>query len=260
MPSSLRLLGAAELDAETKISQATSDASPLDASPLATSALDASPLATSALAHSLAESLADKSIERAMTTGLQRLQGACTERRNADHKLESTSCQLAWALARMVIDAQLVGVLLPRNYIARAKCGETYLEKCADSEDEILFVLARRDSTFARMEPRARELSNAQILEFMRDIENGLIEEIAAFVESCNLIDQRAARCLRHALTACEKATNEYSFENRKSAIFRGEKASLQDMPFPIPARPLPSRTRRKSRAATDANQLPFDG
>jgi hypothetical protein len=171
-----------------------------------------------------------------MTAGLQRLQLACNSRRDADYQLESSSCQLAWSLASMVNQARLGNIRLPHNYVARVHCGEPYLAKCAPicsetqqvvqatGHDDVLFLLARRDSMFARMEPRARELSHAQILEFMHDIENGLIEEIADFVNACNRSDERAALCLHHALSFCVTVASDTPPTHNPTKIFYRKK------------------------------------
>lgn len=191
----------------------------------------------------------------AMTTGLQRLHQACHTRRNADLKLEASSCKLAAVLAKMVAEAELLNRRLPRHYFARVNCGEAYLVKCAPDGDEAKFILARRESTFARMEPRARELSNAQILEFMRDVEDGLINEIADFVESCNNCDQHAALCLDRVLMACDSSPRD---------TFRHDATTL-DTPMLYGTnesrsmRALPARrSRRESKKSVAHDKLPL--
>lgn len=144
-----------------------------------------------------------------LTSGLERLQNVCNARQHADLKLESASCELGASLAHMVTEARLANAVLPRGYRARQSCGEAYLVKQELENDEPRFILARRETVFARMEPKARELSNAQIMEFMRDVESGLIDEIADFVEGCNQNDERAASCLQRALLVCRNAKNE---------------------------------------------------
>ena len=192
----------------------------------------------------------------AMTTGLQRLHQACHTRRNADLKLETSSCKLAAVLAKMVADADLLNRRLPRNYIARVNCGEAYLVKCAPNCDEAVFILARRESTFARMEPRARELSNAQILEFMRDVEDGLINEIADFVESCNSSDRHAALCLDRVLLACDHSAFPHAPQHQVAALDApmfygtGESRSMRA----LPAR----RSRRESKKTVAQDKLPL--
>jgi len=151
--------------------------------------------------------------ERAMSVGLDRLQGACDARRQVDGHLESVCCDLAWQVARLVVDAGLSNTPLPRGYMARSMCGEPYIVKypaqaggtegvdgIADQACKPLFALARRNSIVGRHEPSARRPSHAQILEFTRDLELNLVEEIADYIEYCNRNDEQAAGSLARAL------------------------------------------------------------
>jgi len=152
-------------------------------------------------------------LERVMASGLDRLQGACDARRQVDGHLETVCCNLAWQIARLVVDAGLINTPLPRGYMARSICGEPYIVKYptqavgtlgadgqADNSDEPQFALARRGSIVGLQVPSSRRLSHAQILEFTRDLEHNLVEEIADYVEYCNRTDEQAAGSLARVL------------------------------------------------------------
>jgi hypothetical protein len=134
-----------------------------------------------------------------LSNAMRRLETACGRRGAEGSGVETAACQAAWSIARLVCGAGLEGVRLPRNYAARVKCGENYLSKYlpSDSTDhQALFSLARRDSIVGRMDPLARNLSGAQVNEFVHDLEEGLIDEIADFIEYCNANDAHAVRGL----------------------------------------------------------------
>jgi hypothetical protein len=135
----------------------------------------------------------DDDSKKQLAAGWERLQQACTTRQPLENQLEKVACNVAWALAQQVIEAGLGNVLLPRGYVARAGCGETYLVKFpvmtrsttigAPENEKPLYVLTRRNSVMARLEPAAQRLTPAQIMSFTGDLESGLIEEIACFIE-----------------------------------------------------------------------------
>lgn len=150
-------------------------------------------------------------LECALSAGLERLQSVCDARGRGDRRLEVASCNLAWRIARLIVAADMAEVRLPRGYVARTRSSEPYLAKYAressdsiSAEAEPAFVLTRKDSIVARMEPGARKLSYAQVLEFKRDLDEGLIEEIATFIENCNAREDEAAASLNKLLAAPE--------------------------------------------------------
>jgi hypothetical protein len=162
----------------------------------------------------LAERAIDYDLETVLESGLKRLQSACTARRRADRGLEIATCNLAVSIANMVVQAELINVRLPRGYAARFASGESYLVKLpaldigtyitVPDNVEPLFVLARHDSMVTRVEPAARRITYAQIMHFSADLEEGLIDEIADFIEHCNIREERAAICLNRIAVKSE--------------------------------------------------------
>ena len=151
-------------------------------------------------------------LEATLGAGLQRLQTACDARRHADGRLESASCNLAWRMAGMLVEAGLANVRMPRGYLARTRSGEAYLLKFApaadarteDANGEPLFLLTRRDSIVAQLEPAARRLDFSHVLEFTADLEAGLIDEIARFIEDCSRHEEQGASRLNRLMSASE--------------------------------------------------------
>lgn len=147
-------------------------------------------------------------LEHSLNAGMARLQAVCDARGRGDGRLETATCNLAWRIASLILAADLGDVPLPRGYVARTRSSEAYLVKhpegTGEAGGEPAFILTRKDSIVARMEPGARKLSFAQVLEFKRDLEEGLVEEIAAFIDTCNTRDDAAAACLNRLLAAPE--------------------------------------------------------